>query len=87
VAHFSGIGGLGTGRARWDAWIRECGCGVPDGIWLELACDTEDEAMDAADRHVVAFVDGGCVAPPQAKPSPPPRPRRKVWRRAANRPG
>jgi hypothetical protein len=39
------------------------GCGHPDGLWLDGRWAEAEEAQDAADRHVVAFVDWPHVEP------------------------
>ena len=47
----------------WDAYIHPIGCGDPKGVWLYGAWLTADEATDAADRYVVAYVDSPQNAP------------------------
>ncbi len=42
-------------------------CGHPDGAWLEGRWPDGEAAQEAADRHVVAYVDGD----PSGRPEPP----------------
>ena len=52
----------GTGGG-FDVWIAPAGCGLEAGLTLR-GCKTPEEAMDAADRHTVAYADAagsGCV--------------------------
>lgn len=45
------------------AFVSPRGCGHPEGLWLEGLWPSPDEAQDAADRHVVAYVDGVPLVP------------------------
>ena len=51
-------------RRQWDSYIEPIGCGDPKGVWLAGHWRSADEATDAADSYVVAYID----SPPTPDP-------------------
>ena len=43
-------------QEQWDTYIAPEGCGEPRGLWF-YGSPTVDDATEAADRHVVAYID------------------------------
>lgn len=58
----------------FELYIEPHGCGHEGGLWLGGApiYTTAERAMEAADRHVVAYIDGRPLEPDRSRSQAPP---------------